>query len=75
MLNVIFNTVALLLLAVCYFPPGLSQLHSKLTWRKELAKLDYGGILLFSAATVLILLGLSTFASYYRAKLSSERES
>ena len=58
-LNVIFNGVALVLLTLCYFPPTLKQMHSQLTWQKELKRLDWGGMLLFAAGQVLILLALS----------------
>lgn len=59
MINVIFNATALVLLCLCYFPPSMTDLHTKWTWKTELRKLDYGGILIFSALSVLILLGLN----------------
>ncbi|KAL1891483.1 hypothetical protein Sste5346_007574 [Sporothrix stenoceras] len=65
MINVIFNTVTLVLLAVCYFPPALNHLHTAWTWKTELRKLDYGGILIFTFMAVLILLGLNWGGSTY----------
>ncbi|CAK7214682.1 hypothetical protein SBRCBS47491_002235 [Sporothrix bragantina] len=64
-LNVIFNGVALILLTLCYFPPTLKQMHSQLTWQKELKKLDWGGMVLFTAGQVLILLALNWGGSSY----------
>ncbi|CAK7218972.1 hypothetical protein SCUCBS95973_003663 [Sporothrix curviconia] len=59
MINVIFNATALVLLCLCYFPPSMHDLHTKWTWKTELRKLDYGGILIFTVLSVLILLGLN----------------
>ncbi|KIH87497.1 siderophore iron transporter [Sporothrix brasiliensis 5110] len=65
MINVIFNAVTLVLLLLCYFPPNLNQLHTKWTWKDELKKLDYGGILIFTAMSVLILVALNWGGSTY----------
>ncbi|CAK7201513.1 hypothetical protein SEUCBS139899_004219 [Sporothrix eucalyptigena] len=65
MINVIFNAVTLVLLAVCYFPPALNHLHTAWTWKTELRKLDYGGIIIFTFMAVLILLGLNWGGSTY----------
>lgn len=64
-MNTIICSVSFLLMLTCYFPPTLSQLHSKLTWKKELKQLDYGGIILYTAAIVLILLALAWGGSAY----------
>lgn len=65
MINVIFNSVTLILLVLCYFPPKLQDLHTKWTWKTELKKLDYGGILIFTAISVLILVALNWGGSTY----------
>ncbi|ERS98989.1 hypothetical protein HMPREF1624_04184 [Sporothrix schenckii ATCC 58251] len=65
MINVVFNATTLLLLAVCYFPPALTHLHTNWTWKTELRKLDYGGIFIFTGLCVLILLGLNWGGSTY----------
>jgi hypothetical protein len=36
----------------------MKQLHSGLTWTKELKELDYGGVVLYGAGQLLILLAL-----------------
>lgn len=64
-MNTIVCSVSFLLMLVCYFPPTLRQLHSKMTWKKELQHLDYGGIILYTAAIVLILLALAWGGSAY----------
>jgi len=64
-LNVIACGLSFILLTLCYFPPNLHQLHSKLTWQKELRELDYGGIVLYGAGQLLILLGLAWGGAAY----------
>ena len=65
MINVIFNASTLVLLCLCYFPPTLHQLHTRWTWKTELKKLDYGGIVIFSAVSVLVLVALNWGGSTY----------
>lgn len=65
MINVIFNATTLVLLVFCYFPPSLNDLHTRWTWKTELRKIDYGGVFIFSAMCVLILLGLNWGGSTY----------
>ncbi|CAK7207711.1 hypothetical protein SEUCBS139899_010522 [Sporothrix eucalyptigena] len=65
MLNVIFNTVTFILLIFCYFPPALIDLHTKWTWKTEIKKLDYGGMIIFTGLSVLILLALNWGGSTY----------
>lgn len=43
----------------------MHQLHSKLTWQKELLELDYGGIVLYGAGQLLLLLGLAWGGAAY----------
>lgn len=57
-MNAIFCGLSAILLGLCYFPPSMGQLHSKLTWTKELKELDYGGIILYGAGQLLLLLAL-----------------
>ncbi|CAK7222292.1 hypothetical protein SCUCBS95973_004793 [Sporothrix curviconia] len=65
LINVIFNAVTFVLLIFCYFPPALHDLHTKWTWKTELKKLDYGGIVIFTGISVLILLALNWGGSTY----------
>ena len=64
-MNTIVCGVSFILLFICYHPPRLHDLHSSLTWKKELVRLDYGGIIIYTASIVLILLALAWGGSAY----------
>lgn len=58
-LNVIVAGLSLVLYAVCYFPPNFGMINSEMTKMQELRELDYGGLILYSAGLVLVMLGFS----------------
>ena len=62
-MNAIFCGASLLLMLFCYFPPNLRQLHSTLTWQKELLELDYGGVILYGGGQLLLLLALGQYTN------------
>lgn len=47
----------MVLYVLCYFPPNFRMIHSKMTRMQELRELDYGGLVLFSAGLILVMLG------------------
>ncbi|KAL1898142.1 hypothetical protein Sste5346_003544 [Sporothrix stenoceras] len=58
-LNVIVSGLSIVLLALCYFPPTFHMINKELTTMQELRQLDYGGLFLYSAGLVLLLLGFT----------------
>ena len=58
-LNVIVSGLSVVLLAICYFPPDFHMINKELTTLQELRQLDYGGLFLYSAGLVLLLLGFT----------------
>lgn len=58
-LNVIASGLSIILLALCYFPPSFHMINKELTTMQELRQLDYGGLFLYSAGLVLLLLGFT----------------
>lgn len=55
-LNAIVAGVSLILLAACYFPPSFHMINSEMTRLQELRKIDYGGLFLYAAGLVLLVL-------------------
>ncbi|KAF9887642.1 hypothetical protein FE257_009735 [Aspergillus nanangensis] len=55
-LNAIAGGVSLILFASCYFPPDFHMINSDMTRMQELKELDYGGLILYSAGLVLVVL-------------------
>lgn len=64
-LNLISNTIALVLFYICYHPPTHSQLHEGRSMRQELKELDWGGIVLFTGGLTSFVLGLSWGGGLY----------
>ncbi|CAK7225108.1 hypothetical protein SCUCBS95973_005747 [Sporothrix curviconia] len=58
-LNVIVSGLSIVLLVLCYFPPSFHMINKELTTMQELHQLDYGGLFLYSAGLVLLLLGFT----------------
>lgn len=58
-LNVIVCGVSILLFAFCYFPPDFRTINKTMTRMEELKRIDYGGLFLYSAGLILLLLGFS----------------
>jgi MFS family permease len=58
-LNVIVGGLSLVLYVACYFPPNFHMINSNLTKRQELRELDYGGLVLYSAGLVLVMLAFT----------------
>ncbi|CAK7202067.1 hypothetical protein SEUCBS139899_004787 [Sporothrix eucalyptigena] len=58
-LNVIVSGLSIVLLALCYFPPSFHMINKEMTTLQELRQLDYGGLFLYSAGLVLLLLGFT----------------
>ncbi|KAL4898370.1 siderophore iron transporter [Aspergillus ambiguus] len=55
-LNAIVAGVALILLVICYFPPDFHMINSELTRLEELRQIDYGGLFLYAAGIVLVVM-------------------
>ncbi|KAJ9310837.1 hypothetical protein DTO271D3_8880 [Paecilomyces variotii] len=64
-LNCITCGLSAILFALFYFPPGYDQLHKGKSRWEQVKKLDYLGLVLYSAGLVLVLLGLSWGGSSY----------
>ena len=64
-LNLITQVIAVILFYLCYHPPSYAQLHVGKSMRKQLAELDYGGIVLFVGGLVSLVLGLSWGGGLY----------
>ena len=58
-LNVIVGGLSLILYAVCYFPPNFHMINKEMTKMQEIKELDYGGLVLYSAGLVLVMLGFT----------------
>ncbi len=61
-LNVIVSGLSIVLFALCYFPPDFHMINKEMTMLQELRQLDYGGLFLYAAGLVLLLLGFSMSA-------------
>ncbi|CAK7200619.1 hypothetical protein SEUCBS139899_003317 [Sporothrix eucalyptigena] len=58
-LNVIVCGISILLFAFCYFPPDFQTINKNLTKMEEIKRIDYGGLFLYSAGLILLLLGFT----------------
>ncbi|KEF58693.1 uncharacterized protein A1O9_06619 [Exophiala aquamarina CBS 119918] len=58
-LNVAVSGLSVVLFASCYFPPNFRMINNKLTKWKEVKSLDYGGVILYFTALILVLLGFT----------------
>lgn len=56
-MNVVCAGLSIVLLVLCYFPPNFHELQQNMTKMQELQRIDYGGLSLYSAGLILILLG------------------
>lgn len=63
--GIILNGLATVLWVTCYFPPRFTDLHQGRSRKQQLLKIDFVGIVLFSAGLLLFLLGLSWGGSKY----------
>lgn len=64
-LNLITNSISVILFFLCYHPPSYKQLHEGKTVAQELRQLDYGGIVLFAGGLVSLILGISWGGGLY----------
>ncbi|KAF2265565.1 siderophore iron transporter [Lojkania enalia] len=64
-LNLITNTISLVLFYICYHPPSHSQLHEGRSMKQELKELDWGGMFLFVCGLTSFILGLSWGGGLY----------
>lgn len=65
-LGIVMSVMALLLYYFMYHPPTYDQLHvHEKSKGQQMAELDYGGIILFTAGMVLFLVGLSWGGTVY----------
>lgn len=58
-INLITSAIAVILYVVFYHPPRFNLLHSKRSKWNETKRLDFGGLILFTAGLLLLLLGLN----------------
>jgi MFS family permease len=58
-LNIIVGGLSLILFTVCYFPPNFHMINSDKTKWDEVKELDYGGLILYSAGLVILMLGFT----------------
>jgi len=65
-----FSAVSGLLQVFFYFPPAFRQLHTVLSKRKALKRLDYGGVVIFAGSATSLILGISWGGQKYRMILS-----
>lgn len=56
-MNTIFCAVSAALFLLCYFPPSFHHLNSRGSKLRELAKLDYIGLVLYVGGAISLLLG------------------
>ncbi|KIV81319.1 hypothetical protein PV11_03511 [Exophiala sideris] len=68
---IIIQGLSIILFAVAYFPPRLESLHTIKSRQQLIKEIDYLGIFLFCAGTVLFLLGISWGGSNYPWKSAS----
>lgn len=64
-LCIILQGIALILLAVSYFPPSFEKLHSVKSRKGLIKEIDYIGIFLWTLGVVLFLLGISWGGGQY----------
>lgn len=58
-LNVAVSGLSAILFLTCYFPPNFYMINSTLTKWQEVKALDYGGLLLYFAGLILVILGFT----------------
>jgi MFS family permease len=58
-LNVAVSGMSVVLFLTCYFPPNFHMINSELTKWQEVKDLDYGGLILYFAGLILVLLGFT----------------
>ncbi|KAH8887258.1 MFS general substrate transporter [Thozetella sp. PMI_491] len=56
-INATFCFASALLFFFCYFPPSFSQLNPEISKGRQLAELDFVGIVLYAGGAILLLLG------------------
>ncbi|KAF4625847.1 hypothetical protein G7Y89_g12321 [Cudoniella acicularis] len=64
-LNIICCGASIILFTLFYFPPNYQQLHTRTSKREQFKKIDYVGMVLFTAGVILFMLGLSWGGSSY----------
>ncbi|KIW12779.1 hypothetical protein PV08_07966 [Exophiala spinifera] len=64
-LNVAVAGGSVVLFATCYFPPNFHMINSELSRWQEVKSLDYGGVLLYFAGLILVLLGFTWAGGLY----------
>lgn len=64
-LNLISNSIAVILFYICYHPPSHKQLHEGRTVKQDLKDLDWIGIFLYSTGLTSFILGLSWGGGLY----------
>jgi MFS family permease len=60
-LNIITCSLSMILLVICYFPPGWDRKHMGASKIEGLKKFDYIGFILYAGGLILVLLGLCKF--------------
>ncbi len=58
-LNVAVSGISVVLFLTCYFPPNFHMINAELTKWQEVKALDYGGLVLYFAGLILVLLGFT----------------
>lgn len=58
-LNVAVSGLSVILFLVCYFPPNFHMINGTLTKWQEVKALDYGGLALYFAGLILVLVGFT----------------
>jgi MFS family permease len=64
-LNIITTGLATILLFIFYHPPTFKMLHQNRSKREQIRRLDYVGIVLFTAGLILFIMGLSWGGNMY----------
>lgn len=54
-----------MILTLCYFPPGFDLLHVRRSRWEQMKRIDFGGLLLFTAGLLLFIMGLSLGGNLY----------
>jgi MFS family permease len=64
-LNVAVSGLSAFLFLVCYFPPNFHMINSTMTKWDEVKALDYGGLALYFAGLILVILGFTWAQGIY----------
>lgn len=67
-LNVAVSGLSVLLYFACYFPPNFHMINSELTKWQEVKTMDYGGLFLYFAGLILVLMGFTWAQGTYAWK-------